>query len=391
MTLSVTDPTFELSVSRVLSPYAFDSLKTALQSLRQHSERLATENYPSPIQTNGFVNFGEYAIPVSGGNGLFSISIGYYPYHKSKLPVKIIDHATNEITEIGYFSAYGFHEVDQGCMPRPPRLLFGLTQNGSHLVLFGPQRYARSKFPNKNEAPEITIYQLAPPMEMFEKRVKNTPFIKCDPDGIALSPAGVTHGHYLVAIVTRGMAIILLNVKTLEHSSLQLESVQPQFDVQHEYSIKRKCIDFSPDGQFLSVMCFMRNESKNACLIIDVASFEPLCWMEADGTFMCLGWLFPMFSTCGTKLAVCAYPDFESMYDESKYEMKLFKISGIQSLKVLCRVAILECVTPSLVDQLPLPQNLIAFLIGSRTVQGLDAGAGHKESESKTTCKCTLL
>ena len=391
MNLGVTDPAFESRVSRVLSKYNVDSLKMALHSLKQHNENLAAEDNLLPLRTNGFVHPVDFLQNVVGGNGLLTILISFFAVKKMKHEISVLDHATDEITHLGYFSAYGFHQIDQGCMPRPPRLLFGFTYGGSHLVLFGPTRYTSSHSP-KGNTPVIAIYQLAPPMLLYEKRFKDTPFIKCNPDGIALSPAGITRGRYLVAIVTRDMSIILLDVTTLQRSTLKLETVQPQFYIRAEYSLKGKCIDFSPDGRFLSLMCFVATDCVNACLIIDVATLEPLCWFEADGTLFCLRWLFPMFSACGTKIAVSTYSGFENTYDVSKYEMRFYQISAMQSLKVLCRVAILECVRPALLDQLPLPQNLIAFLGGS------DVGAfqemqvdKHDESESKVTCKCTLL
>jgi hypothetical protein len=361
----------------------------ALHSLQQHNENLAAKEDPLPSETNGFVLPEVFNGNIAGGNGLLTISTRLSAVRNEKdeiYEVSVLDHATNETTGLGNLTAMGFHtKVDFCGTGTPPGFCTSLTQNGSHLVLFGPR---------KCEMPVISIYQLVPPVHLFEKRFKDIPFSNCDADRIALSPVGITNGHYLVAIVTSSMAVILLNATTLQRSSLQLQSIRRQSctDVYHA-CLKGKCIDFSPDGRFLSVLCFMQIESANACLIIDAAALEPLCWFEANGHFIILRWLFPMFSACGTKIAVSTYPDFEDRFDENKYEIKFYKISTLQSLKVLSRVAILERVSPALLDQLPLPRDLIAFLSGYdiAAFQGTIKFDTHDESENGITCKCTLL
>ena len=402
MTVGVNDA-LESRVSRILSAYSYDSLRMGLQSLREHNESLAANDNQLPIRRNGFVQSEEFELfrrPIIGGNGLLTIHMSYYPIKEDKHDISILDHATNEVTHLGYFTAYGFQNINQGCCPHEPRLLSCLTQDGNYVVLFGPQAYTRSQFPRNSQTPVIAIYQLEPPMQLLEKRFKDTPFIKCDPAGIALSPASISSGQYLVAIVTYSMAILLLNVVTLERSTLQLDSVVPQLYIEVELAPKVNCVAFSPDGRFLSVMCFMENQAMTVCLIIDVTKLEPLYWMEADGKLFCLGWLFPMFSACGTKVVISTYSDCENMYDESKYELKFYKISCIQSLKILCRVVILECTEPSSVDQLPLPKDLIAFLGGGSKIRGYAHSSQQmvqmntepsEQSENETTCRCTLL
>jgi hypothetical protein len=393
MTLGITDA-FESHVTGVLTAYSLDSLKMGLQSLRKHNESLAADDNPAPVRRNGFLPSQDFYTPRLGGNGLLTILMSYHPAEKEKHEISFLDHATNAITHLGYFSAYGFQRIDQGCCPHEPRLLCSLTQDGNYVVLLGPLSYTRSQYSSNSQTPVIGVYQLAPPMQLFEKRFKDTPFIKCDPIGIALSPASIIGGQYLIAIVTFGLAVILLNVVTLERSTVQLEFVSPQFYMVAEEIRGTDCISFSPDGRFLSVMCCMQNESMNTCLIMDASTLEPLCWMAAEGTLTWLRWLFPMFSACGTKVVLSTFSEHENEYDDTKYELMFYKVSGMQSLKVLCRVVILELVKPSLLDQLPLPQDLITFLGGGRTALQIsepgDTGSSQR-SGKKITCRCNLL
>ncbi|CAB4033430.1 PREDICTED: uncharacterized protein LOC105319134, partial [Paramuricea clavata] len=348
MTLGITDDAFESHVTQVLTAYSVDSLKMGLQSLRKRNES---------VRRNGFLPSQDFYIPMYWYDILHTnvtILMSCHPAEE-KHEISFLDHATDAITHLGYFSTY----------PRKPHLLCNLTQDGNYVVLLGPLSYTRSLLASNSQTPVIGVYQLAPPMQLFEKRFKDTPFIKCDPIGIALSPASIIGGQYLIAIVTMGMAVILLNVVTLERSTVQLEFVLPQSFWQAIWGTD--CVSFSPDGRFLSVMCCMENEFMNTCLIMDVSTLEPLCWMAAEGTLSWLRWLFPMFSACGTKVVLSTFSGYENEYDDTKYELMFYKISRMQSLKFSCRVVILELVKPSLLDQLPLPQDLITFLGGGRT------------------------
>jgi hypothetical protein len=336
----------------------------ALHSLHQHNQNLAAEDNLLPLATNGFVLERVPDLFIVGGNGVFTMLISLYPNQEEwQYELSVLDHATTLTSHFGYFSAYGCRPIRKGGVLCPLRLYCGIAQNGSHLVLFGPKRYTSHKSA-ESETPVIAIYRLAPPEKLFERRFnEDTSFIKCDPDGIALSPVGLTQGHYLVAIVTRDMVVILLNVTTLKRSRLQLQLVKPQTYIKDEYSTNGKCIDFSPKGRLISVMCFLQTESVNACLIVDVTTLEPLYWMEVDGTFMCLRWLFPMFSASGTEMAVCTYNNYGNTYDDSRYEMRFYEIPGIpQTLKILCGAVILECVARSKLHKLNLPQELIEYL-----------------------------
>lgn len=372
--------------------YSVDSLKTGLQSLREHKENLLANDNPVPVRQNGFIPHpGAYSVRV-GGNGLLTILMSYYWNENDQNEIEFLDHATNECTFLGYFPTYGFSKIDQGCCPRPPYLLCNLTQDGRHVVLFGPLRYTQSLHSPSSQTPAIAIYKLTPPMQLYEKRFKNAPFIKRDPCGIAVSSPSILQGQYKVAIVTFKTAIILLDLLTLERSTLQLESVGLREQIIDRGEVGENCLDFSPDGRFLSLSCYMQTRTTHACLIIDVSTLEPLCFVPHERCLSWLRWLFPMFSVCGMKFVLSTYSDFENVYDESKYELRFFKISGIQSLKVLCRVVILECVPPKLVDQLPLPQDMITFLGGDRLTRMLEESQPSRSPrDNSVTCKCNLL
>ena len=378
-----------------MTVYSVDSLKMGLRSLREHKESLLADDNPVPVRQNGFVPAEEFYSLRLGGNGLLTILMSYYGDEKDKHEIEFLDHATNECISLGYFPAYGFSKIDQGCCPRPPYLLCNLTQDGRHVVLFGPLRYTQSLISSSNTTPVIAIYQLTPPMQLYEKRFKNTPFIKCDPCGIAVSSPSILQREYKVAIVTFNSAIILLDMLTLERSTLQLESVglKEQLICYHYHGeLGEKCLDFSPDGRFLSLSCYLQSSTTHACLIIDVSTLEPLCFAHHKIYYGWLRWLFPVFSVCGMKFVLSTISDFEDEHDESKYELRFFKISGLQSLKVLCRVVILECVPPKLVDQLPLPQDMITFLGGGRLTGMLEESLpSHVRRGKCETCKCNLL
>ena len=363
-----------------------------LISLREHKESLLADDNPIPVRRNGLMlNQESYSVG-AGGNGLLTILMSYDWSAEDQNTIEFLDHATNECTFLGYFPTYGFFKIDQGCCPRPPQLLCNLTQDGKHVVLFGPLLYTHSLNSPSSQTPVIAVYQLTPPMQLYEKRFKNAPFIKCDPCGIAVSSPSILQGQYKVAIVTVKTAIILLNMLTLERSTLQLESVGLTEQLIYRGEVGENCLNFSPDGRFLSLSCYVQNKTMHACLIIDVSTLEPLCFVPHERCFSWLRWLFPMFSVCGMKFVLSTYLDFENVYDENKYELRFFKISGIQSLKVLCRVVILECVPPKLVNQLPLPEDMISFLGGDRLTRMLEESQPSRSPRDKcVTCKCNLL
>ena len=279
---------------QVLTPHSFNSLKVGLQSLKDNNERLATDRNPGPVRRNGFVPPREFYTPIVGGNGLITILMYYRSYQKEdEHEIKFLHHASNEVTSLGHFTAYGYSQIDQGCCPRAPRLLCGLTQDGNYAVMLGPLGYTHQRSPI-TETPTVAIFQISPPLQLFEKRFTKAPFMKCAPIGIALDRSSIVHGQYRVLILTYKMAIICLNLITLERSVLQLESLKPQ-------PFLENCITLSSDGRLLTVFCCMQYESIFACLVIDVSTLEPLCWVDADRNLGWLRWIFPMFSACETK------------------------------------------------------------------------------------------
>ena len=366
-----------------MTPHDVDSLKTGLQFLRKCKEDAHL------YDPERFYRYRR----VLDRNCLLTILISD-PDDWEEHEITLYHHATNEVTSLGYFAPYKnvhFHYVPYS---HPFRFLSRFTQDGNYVVLLGPIY----KSVSKERIPLIAIYQIAPSEQIFEKKFQESdvPFIDCNPIGIAMSEQSITKGEYHVAILVKCMALILLNVVTLEYSTLELESVSPHYHTDFKQR-STDCLSFSPDGQILTMFCYMDDESMNACLVIDAGRLEPLFWMATDTGCYWQQWLFPMFSACGTKMLISTKLYGEN--DESKYEVMFYKISRILSLKNLCRVVILEFVRPAMLHELPLPQEMIVFLSGSRPTQTFEHNQTelyHQTSieshdDKIQTCKCNLL
>lgn len=283
--------------------------------------------------------------------------------------------------------------VASGVASVNPGVLCQLTPDGDFVVFFGPLEFARTTSP-KSDVPVLAIYQVSPANCLFEKNCKKIPFLKCSPVGISLSPVSIHQRHYRTAMVTEEMEVRLWDSTSANNASLQLESVSHWVIQRNCYRNPfGSCIKFSPDGRLLSLACFMESEGKCACLILNASSLEPLCWMEAFEVNSWLHWIFPIFSTCGTKLVLCSYSDSDNKYDFNKSELFFYRIPiTVQSLKLLCRVAILERVPSPSLKQLPLPNDLISFLAGPAGDHVQDGSTESFPSvEKKITCKCTLM
>ncbi|XP_028414122.1 uncharacterized protein LOC114537193 [Dendronephthya gigantea] len=353
---------FESAVSRVLQSYSADSVRMFLWFLRKQKD----PQKQCKVALQHLVFEGNLTVPLHG-NGLVTILLS--DEFEEDLKVIFIDHATNEITLLGYFPAPEsilFNMVVRGDFTKKTQFFCRLTHDGNHAVLLGP--------PRSPELLAIAVYQLSPPVQLFERRFEETPFVKHDPLAIALNPSSVLQGQYQMAMITgneKEIILTMLNLVTLRHSILQLESVQPQsrWPIYWMYGARDyrgDRIDFSSDGRFLSVPCYIENESMDACLIIEVSTLEPLCRISMDSTLddLWLTWRFPVFSECETKLITCHIAKENGRRNKQKYELLFYKIPAMYSLKILCRAVIVECVRPTLLDQLPVPKDMIEFLRG---------------------------
>ena len=283
----------------------------------------------------------------------------------SEREITLYDHTANVITLLRYASPFQFPDLPSG---HPFHFLCRLTQDGNYMVLLGPIYETVLK-----RTAIIDIYQVALPVQLiFHKIIAESdgPFIGCNPIGIAMSQQSIAEGRYQLAILSQHMALILFNLMTLKSSTLRLKSVSAQYHT--NFGVRNAaCLTFSPDGQVLTMFCFMDDECTNACLIIDVGKLEPLFWIAAGECCHWQQWLFPMFSACGTKMVLSTKLSGEN--DESKYELMFYDISLTnRSLKNLCRDVILEFVGPAVLHELPLPQDIIAFLGGTRPTQKLE-------------------
>lgn len=370
------------------------SFQTSTEHLKSQIEQNKAEGDVS-LKWNGF-NPPDGFVAL-GGDGVVSVCMNRHSEHNGERhEVVTYDHASKNIQPLGYLPVHkcngDFGIMGRfGCCVHEPGVLCQMTPNGDFVVLFGPLRFAQTNSLASDE-PVLLIYEVSTAKCLFEKNCKKISFLKCSPIGISISPSGIQLGRYRVAMVTEKMEVRIWDTGLREGSVLQLEAVsQCLFNYLSNRNPHESCIKFSPDGQLLSVLCYMESEGTCACLILRASDLELLCWMAADENHTWLRWIFPMFSACGTKLVLGTYSDSDNKFDLKRFELLFHKVSlRVQALKFLCRVVILGAVHPHSLEKLPLPNDLISYLSCSSAVQELDK-CNITVPEKSTTCKCNLM
>ena len=358
-------------------------LDRSVQSLQMATQRLKDEltNIPAgddefqiddSFRRNGFKAPEDYV--VIGGDGVVSICICMYQEENDKQEIITCDHTTQEKRLLGYLPLHGYYDNfgliggRWGCCVREPGILCQLSPSGDLAILLGPREFAHA-YARTDDAPVLLVYHIPTAKLLLEKNCKKLSFVKCDPIGISICPASVAKGEYRIVHISKSMEVYSWNARTERVISLQLESVSPcRFNSGSSRNPSDSCIKFSPDGRCLSVMCYVENETNCACVILNSATLEALCWMAFDEYNTWFRWLFPIFSACGTKIALSTYRESSNKYDLTKYLVVLHQLPIVDgTLKFLCRNVILQRVHPSLINQLPLPSDLIDFLTTGNT------------------------
>ena len=165
------------------------------------------------------------------------------------------------------------------------------------------------------------------------------------------------------------MEIRLWEATTGSERVTKLEDMSPCFGYRGRIiNARESTLKFSPNGKLLCVPAYFPEEKKCKCVVLDTKNLEPLCLMAYGSMCYYMYCIFPCFTSCSSKFVMLSVEHENNYYDLEKYKYLYFAIPPtMESLKELCKFAILKYVPVPMLEKLLLPNDLITFLGGHMT------------------------
>ena len=359
----IIQPYWSCSLEEGMSTTAFtsrscESIKLFLQRVRSRMDSKLYDIYPPLPGENMYYPLHNYAI--LNGDGLVSVCMKVHDEaHRNE--IALYDHVTKELKHIGHIPRHHFKMSIGTCIFSLDDPVFvegvigAITQDAQFAVILA----------HSENLCVLSVFNIPNALSLFEKDLSINEFGKdFQPTGVALVPTGVSESEFNIAALGYKMEVRVWNTRRCVGKVVKLEDARPSFGPSKSVINPREsALRFSPNGRYLCVLTYIY--SKCMCIVMDAISLQPLYKMPYSFTYDQLCSIFPCFTICGSRFAMFTPPELARYWDLDAYRLHFFRIpQAMLCLKDLCRLLLLSHVDRSNLSKLPLPRNLILFLVG---------------------------